>query len=223
MTLNMISTLRRRVAENGKAEISLEEYNQLQAEWITRAGIEAMRALEAPNPACPHIVTAGDGTSHCRLAASSHVLAPVDEYRMKLEGEAFRASNAIKPHATNARAEVTEASAPLAPKGEPVIGQLYLVSNPAAPEWRAFSVKLKTPEKSLDRVIEYFRTESEALQFIESCRPKDEGSDAARIAKLEIAISCAITLLNAAPSLGIGGMNIVRQLQAALKQSGGRE
>lgn len=37
--LNMISQLRRRVAENGQATITVDEFNQLQAEWITRANI----------------------------------------------------------------------------------------------------------------------------------------------------------------------------------------
>lgn len=37
--MNMISQLRKRVAENGEATISLAEFNQLQAEWITRANI----------------------------------------------------------------------------------------------------------------------------------------------------------------------------------------
>jgi hypothetical protein len=38
--MNMISQLRQRVSQNGEATISLEEFNQLQAEWITRAQIE---------------------------------------------------------------------------------------------------------------------------------------------------------------------------------------
>ena len=40
--MNMISQLRRRVSESetGEATITLEEFNQLQAEWITRAQIE---------------------------------------------------------------------------------------------------------------------------------------------------------------------------------------
>lgn len=36
MTMNMISQLRQRVANAGRAEISVEEFNQLQAEWIRR-------------------------------------------------------------------------------------------------------------------------------------------------------------------------------------------
>lgn len=37
--MNMISQLRQKVQKNGSATISLEEFNQLQAEWITRAEI----------------------------------------------------------------------------------------------------------------------------------------------------------------------------------------
>lgn len=33
---NMISTIRHRVAESGTATISIDEFNQLQAEWIKR-------------------------------------------------------------------------------------------------------------------------------------------------------------------------------------------
>jgi hypothetical protein len=36
----MISQLRQRVAQNGEAKLSLEEFNQLQTEWIVRAQIE---------------------------------------------------------------------------------------------------------------------------------------------------------------------------------------
>lgn len=36
----MISQLRQRVSQNGEATLSLEEFNQLQAEWIVRAQIE---------------------------------------------------------------------------------------------------------------------------------------------------------------------------------------
>lgn len=35
-TGNMISRIRRMVQENGQATIGVDEYNQLQAEWITR-------------------------------------------------------------------------------------------------------------------------------------------------------------------------------------------
>lgn len=38
--MNMISQLRQRVSQNGEAKLSLEEFNQLQAEWILRAQIE---------------------------------------------------------------------------------------------------------------------------------------------------------------------------------------
>ena len=38
--MNMISTLRRRVIDScGKATITAEEFDQLQAEWITRVGL----------------------------------------------------------------------------------------------------------------------------------------------------------------------------------------
>ena len=36
--MNMISQLRQRVQQSGKAEITPEEFDQLQAEWITRTG-----------------------------------------------------------------------------------------------------------------------------------------------------------------------------------------
>jgi len=39
--MNMISELRQRVRQCGKAEITAAEYNQLQTEWITRSGIDA--------------------------------------------------------------------------------------------------------------------------------------------------------------------------------------
>jgi hypothetical protein len=38
--MNMISQLRQRVSQNGEATLTLEEFNQLQAEWIIRAQIE---------------------------------------------------------------------------------------------------------------------------------------------------------------------------------------
>ena len=47
--MNMISQLRQRVSENGEATISLDEYNQLQAEWTTRAGIEALPPVTFDN------------------------------------------------------------------------------------------------------------------------------------------------------------------------------
>lgn len=38
--MNMISQLREKVLKYGKATVSINDYNQLQAEWITRQGIE---------------------------------------------------------------------------------------------------------------------------------------------------------------------------------------
>ena len=38
--MNMISTLRQRVREGGCATLTLDEFNQLQAEWITRTRID---------------------------------------------------------------------------------------------------------------------------------------------------------------------------------------
>jgi len=38
--MNMISTLRQRVRAGGSATITIDEFNQLQSEWITRANIE---------------------------------------------------------------------------------------------------------------------------------------------------------------------------------------
>jgi len=44
--MNMISTLRQRIKQNGKAEITAKEYDQLQAEWIMRTGAEEMVLAE---------------------------------------------------------------------------------------------------------------------------------------------------------------------------------
>ncbi|WP_182039542.1 hypothetical protein [Vibrio alginolyticus] len=44
---NMISTLRKRVRENGSASISIDEFNQLQAEWIKRVDPAETLALKA--------------------------------------------------------------------------------------------------------------------------------------------------------------------------------
>lgn len=40
VSMNMISQLRQRLREDGQATITPAEYDQLQAEWITRAGAE---------------------------------------------------------------------------------------------------------------------------------------------------------------------------------------
>jgi hypothetical protein len=42
--MNMISLLRRRVKESGSTTIYPEEYDQLQAEWITRVGADDLVA-----------------------------------------------------------------------------------------------------------------------------------------------------------------------------------
>ncbi|WP_063664328.1 hypothetical protein [Aliivibrio fischeri] len=39
---NMISLLRKQVQENGKAEIDIDMFNQLQNEWITRCDIDCL-------------------------------------------------------------------------------------------------------------------------------------------------------------------------------------
>jgi len=44
--MNMISELRQRVRNNGKAEITPEEFDRLQAEWITRTGAEDLVLAE---------------------------------------------------------------------------------------------------------------------------------------------------------------------------------
>jgi hypothetical protein len=44
--MNMISEIRRRVSADGAATITVDEYNQLQREWITRTGAEDMVAAE---------------------------------------------------------------------------------------------------------------------------------------------------------------------------------
>lgn len=44
--MNMISELRRRVSTTGTATLTVDEYNQLQREWITRTGAEDMVAAE---------------------------------------------------------------------------------------------------------------------------------------------------------------------------------
>jgi hypothetical protein len=40
--MNMISDIRQRVSEYGFTNITIDEFNQLQAEWITRANIEVI-------------------------------------------------------------------------------------------------------------------------------------------------------------------------------------
>jgi hypothetical protein len=37
--MNMINQLRQRIKQTGKTEITVDEYNQLQSEWIIRAPI----------------------------------------------------------------------------------------------------------------------------------------------------------------------------------------
>lgn len=44
--MNMISALRQRVREGGAATITIDEFNQLQAEWITRVGADEVVAAE---------------------------------------------------------------------------------------------------------------------------------------------------------------------------------
>jgi len=44
--MNMISQLRARISQSGKTEITVDEYNQLQSEWITRAGADELIAAE---------------------------------------------------------------------------------------------------------------------------------------------------------------------------------
>ena len=41
INMNMISQLRQRVSKNGTTTISVEEFNQLQSEWIKRVGEQA--------------------------------------------------------------------------------------------------------------------------------------------------------------------------------------
>lgn len=44
--VNMISELRQRVFQHGTATINVEEFDQLQREWITRAGAESLVEAE---------------------------------------------------------------------------------------------------------------------------------------------------------------------------------
>ena len=46
--MNMISQFRQRVNKDGKAEITLEEFNQLQAEWIIRTKMEKDELTASP-------------------------------------------------------------------------------------------------------------------------------------------------------------------------------
>ena len=46
--MNMISQLRQRVVKDGKTEITVEEFNQLQAEWITRTKMEKDELTASP-------------------------------------------------------------------------------------------------------------------------------------------------------------------------------
>jgi len=59
--MNMISVLRQRVKADGKATISVAEYDQLQAEWITRAKVDAPAA---PSLA-PAWISVKDGLPTC--------------------------------------------------------------------------------------------------------------------------------------------------------------
>lgn len=44
--MNMISTLRQRVREGGATTITVDEFNQLQAEWITRTKVETQSGID---------------------------------------------------------------------------------------------------------------------------------------------------------------------------------
>lgn len=46
--MNMISKLRQRVRKDRTAEISIDEFNQLQAEWITRTKMEKDELTASP-------------------------------------------------------------------------------------------------------------------------------------------------------------------------------
>lgn len=46
--MNMISQLRQRIARTGTATITTEEFNQLQAEWITRTKMEKDELTASP-------------------------------------------------------------------------------------------------------------------------------------------------------------------------------
>lgn len=72
MNMNMISKLRKRVQQEGKAEITPEEFDQLQAEWITRVGAEEMVLSE--REACAKI--ASDASENeCDLGAYADAVA----------------------------------------------------------------------------------------------------------------------------------------------------
>lgn len=49
--MNMISELRQRVRQFGKAEITAAEYNKLQVEWIMRTGIDSSAQYDATREA----------------------------------------------------------------------------------------------------------------------------------------------------------------------------
>ena len=71
--MNMISTLRQRIRQNGKAEITAEEYDQLQTEWITRAGAEEMVAAEREACAKACETYAADRNSFDEQQAAYHL------------------------------------------------------------------------------------------------------------------------------------------------------
>ncbi len=69
--MNMISQLRQRVQKEGKTEITLEEFNQLQGEWITRTKMEEDKQKACPveqlvikRVICSHVREDCDGCNH---------------------------------------------------------------------------------------------------------------------------------------------------------------
>lgn len=89
----MISTLRQRVRENGEAVITLEEFNQLKAEWITRTKIEDlheslssqkfMDQIDADREAIKFLEERGKALGAERLVWEEHVKSGSKIFRIK--------------------------------------------------------------------------------------------------------------------------------------------
>ena len=54
--MNKISEIRKKVLENGYVTIGVDDFNQLQAEWIQRAGIEVVSVVDKSNVDLSHDV-----------------------------------------------------------------------------------------------------------------------------------------------------------------------
>lgn len=92
--MNMISQLRQRVRQHGKAVITPGDFDQLLAEWITRARIDAS-ATEYPDSACEEhrsvktsepvcIICMAEEVERLRVLAQAHIDARDKEAKTKM-------------------------------------------------------------------------------------------------------------------------------------------